>query len=121
MSICSETPTQVKPDWDNLTFSEGQYYLTQIWGLFSSKGYTNVYFQNINFQCAVPHLDMYVSQAKTLAKHLQPLGYQCDIRRWNGERFRGCVLFFKDEVMVHPLELFEGGVFDSLPVRGGEK
>lgn len=122
MSLCSEIAlTQVKPDWDNLTFNENQDYNSRIYDLFSGKGYTNVYYGNYNVQCKVPHLKMYLSQAKTLAKHLKPLGYECNIKKWTDDRFRGRVLFFKNGVRVHPLELLEGGVFDALPVRGGKK
>lgn len=56
-----------------------------------------------------------------MAKHLKQLGYTCDIKRYMTNRFRGRVLFFRNGVCVHPLELLEGGVFDKLPVRGDGK
>lgn len=121
MSICSAPTIVFKPDWDNLTFDENQDYNDQVYELFLAKGYRNVYYSDYNCECQEPQLDMYLSQATTMAKHLKQLGYACDIKRYKTNRFRGRVLFFKKDVKVHPLELLECGVFDSLPVRGGKE
>lgn len=121
MSVCSKTTQTFEPDWDNLTFHENQHYNDRIYDLFDSKGYRNVYYSDYNCECQEPQLDMYISQAKTLAKHLKQLGYECDIKKYRTNRFRGRVLFFKDDVKVHPLDLLERGIFDKLPVRGGGK
>lgn len=109
------------PDWDNLTFDENQYYNDRIYELFLSKGYRNVYYSDYNCECQEPQVDMYVSHALTMVRHLKPLGYDCSIKRYATNRFRGRVLFFKNGVKVHPLELLEGGVFDMLPIRGDGK
>lgn len=100
-----------KPSWEQACQAS-----SDIADVFYARNYHNVNFNEGTFRCRLPHLQMYVSEAKTLRKHLEPQGYSVELIENRDNKFRCSVVILYRHRHVHPLDMIP--VFRNLPVRG---